>query len=84
MRICDCFLKSFTGKEVSERDFKMAKKQLYDFFDQYTEIVAKDFTVYKLIYRILTVLAEPFEVKKEFKLKEIKAIQYQPNWDKDL
>lgn len=54
----------------------MAKKQLYGFFDQYTDIVAKDYQVYKLFCRIFQVLKEPFELQKEYKLKEMRAIQY--------
>jgi len=84
LKLCDTFLKCFVTKKVEAREFNMAKKQLYGFFDQYTEIVAKDYQVYKLFCRIFTVLKEPYDLRKEYKLKEIRSIQYQPNWEKTM
>jgi len=59
---------------------RIAKKQLYSFFDEYTDKVAKDWQVWRLIGRIKGILKEtPLEVK-ELKLKEIRSLMI-INWE---
>ena len=50
------------------------KRQLYTFFDEYTEKIAKDWQIWRLICRIKSVLREPFESIKELKFKEIRSL----------
>lgn len=76
LKICDVFLKSYVIKqeEIPLEEFKVHKRQLYQFFDEYTNKIAKDWQVWRLIGRIKTVLKEPYEEVKELKLKEIRAL----------
>lgn len=74
LKICDVFLKNFVAKAVPDDEYKVAKKQLYLFFSDYTEKVAKDYQVWRLIGRIKGILKETPEVVKELKLKEIRAL----------
>jgi len=48
------------------------KKQLYSFFDDYTEKIT-DPKIWRLIGRMKTSFMEPVEIIKEIKFKEIRA-----------
>lgn len=80
LKICDVFLKNYVAKTVTDEEFKVAKKQLYLFFKDYTEKVAKDWQVWRLIGRIKGILKESPEEVKELKLKEIRALMV-INWE---
>jgi hypothetical protein len=64
LRICDVFLKVYVAQatvaDLSKDEFLVHKRQLYTFFNEYTEKVAKDWQVWRLIGRIKSVLREPF------------------------
>ena len=78
LRICDVFLKSYvataTIADLSKEEFLVNKRQLYTFFDEYTEKIAKDWQVWRLICRIKGILREPFDVVKDIKYKEIRSL----------
>ncbi len=43
LKICDVFLKTYVGKPgVKQEELNIGKRQLYSFFSEYTETVAKD------------------------------------------
>jgi hypothetical protein len=50
------------------------KRQLYSFFDEYTEKIARDWQIWRLIGRIKSVLKESHVVVKDIKLKEIRSL----------
>ncbi|CDW87054.1 tetratricopeptide repeat protein 27 [Stylonychia lemnae] len=84
LKICDVFLKNYVAKAGTPfEEFNIAKKQLYAFFDDYTEKVAKDWQVWRLICRIKSILKESHENIKSIKLKEIRALQ-NINWENDM
>jgi hypothetical protein len=85
LKVCDVFLKCYVIKQESipENEYKIHKRQLYLFFDEYTNKIAKDWQVWRLIGRIKTVLKEPYEEIKELKLKEIRALMA-GGWEKDM
>ena len=64
LRICDVFLKAYvasaTVADLQKEEFLVNKRQLYTFFDEYTNKVVKDWQVWRLIGRIYSVLREPF------------------------
>ena len=78
LRICDVFLKSFVAQatvaDLQKEDFLVNKRQLYTFFDEYTEKIAKDWQIWRLIGRIKSVLRETFEEIKDLKFKEIRSL----------
>jgi tetratricopeptide (TPR) repeat protein len=73
-KICDVFLRNYFAQECPPNEFIVHKKQLYLFFDEYTDKIAKDSQVYNIIGKVKNVLGEPMEVIKEYKLKEIRAL----------
>ena len=53
LKICDVFLKCYVVKDgISPSEFAIHKRQLYNFFDEYTNKIAKDWQVWRLIGRI--------------------------------
>lgn len=43
LKMCDVFLKNYVAKpNVTPEELKINKRQLYAFFDEYTNKVAKD------------------------------------------
>lgn len=62
----------------SDEEFSRHKKQLYQFFNQYTDKI-NDHKVWRLICRVKSSLDEPIEEVKELKFKEIRAIM-EINW----
>jgi hypothetical protein len=51
------------------------KRQLYSFFDDYTERVPKDWQVWRLLGRIKGVLREPFDpALKDCKYREVRSL----------
>ena len=75
LKICNVFLQNFVAKEnVSQDEIRLSKKQLYSFFHDYTEKVAKDWQVWRLIGRIKSIMKEDADEVKELKLKEIRAL----------
>ena len=84
LKICDAFLKTYVGKPgVKQEELNIGKRQLYSFFSEYTESVAKDWQVWRLIGRIKSILKENSEEIKELKLKEIRALMV-INWETEM
>eukprot|EP00347_Sterkiella_histriomuscorum_P015302 403357539 len=84
LKICDVFLKNYIARgDVKPEEYQVAKRQLYSFFDEYTEKVAKDWQVWRLIGRIKGILKEGHEVVKDLKLKEIRALM-NINWENNI
>ena len=84
LRICDVFLKCYVSK-ITQSEFNMAvsKRQLYQFFDDYTAKVARDWQIWRLIGRIKSVLKEPMDEIKEIKLKEMRSLML-INWEHEM
>jgi hypothetical protein len=78
LKICDVFLKSYvanaTVADLTKEEFLVNKRQLYTFFDEYTNKIHMDWQIWRLICRIKGILREPFPDIKELKFKEIKSL----------
>lgn len=61
----------------------VSKRQLYHFFNDYTNIVARDWQIWRLIGRIKSILKEPIDEIKELKLKEMRSLMI-INWEHEI
>ena len=84
LKICDAFLKKFVvTQDLKQEEMKIAKKQLYAFFDEYTAHVTNDWQIWRLIGRIKAIMQESVQEVKEAKLKELRALM-EVGWEHQM